>query len=304
MKQLDGKVAVVTGAASGIGRALALELARRGAHLAISDRDASGLAGTRAACEAAGAQVLVTALDVTDREAVFAYADEVEARFGTVNLVVNNAGVALAARAMDQTMDELDVVVGVDWWGVAHGTQAFLPKLVASGDGALVNISSIFGMIGVPGQSGYNAAKFAVRGYTEAIAQEAIMDRLPVTVHCVHPGGIKTNIARNAAVSEEYAGLTELFDTLARTSPEACANIILRGVTSGRKRILVGADAWALHLLQQTTGVRGMSLIRRGIVLLKERGERRDRSGGVPTAAPIETTPTIEPDAAREAAAR
>lgn len=263
MKDVTGRVAVVTGAGSGIGRALARELSRRGARLAISDVDTDGLATTRAACEAAGIDVHAATLDVTDRDAVFAYADEVESYFGQVHLVINNAGVALAATATDQTMADIDRVMDVDWWGVAHGTQAFLPKLVASGDGALVNVSSIFGMIGVPGQSVYNAAKFAVRGYTEAIAQEAAMDGLPITVHCVHPGGILTNIARNAQVRGDWVDLQPAFDRIAHTSPERCATVILDGVVRGRTRILVGLDAWALHLTQQLLGVRGLGLLRR-----------------------------------------
>lgn len=263
MKDVTGRVAVVTGAGSGIGRALARELSRRGARLAISDVDTDGLATTRAACDAAGIDVHAATLDVTDRDAVFAYADEVESYFGQVHLVINNAGVALAATATDQTMADIDRVMDVDWWGVAHGTQAFLPKLVASGDGALVNVSSIFGMIGVPGQSAYNAAKFAVRGYTEAIAQEAAMDGLPITVHCVHPGGILTNIARNAEVRGDWVDLQPAFDRIAHTSPERCATVILDGVVRGRERILVGLDAWALHLTQQLLGVRGLGLLRR-----------------------------------------
>lgn len=262
MKHFDGRVAVVTGAGSGIGRALATDLAGRGARLAISDVDTDGLAATREACEAAGADVHAATLDVTDREAVFAYADEVESYFGRVDLVVNNAGVALAALATEQTMEDLDRIIDVDWWGVAHGTQAFLPRLIASGDGALVNISSIFGMVAVPGQSAYNAAKFAVRGYTEAIAQEARMEGLPITVHCVHPGGILTNIARNAHVRGDWVDLQPAFDRIAHTTPEHCAKVILRGVVRGRARIFVGLDARALHVVQQTLGVAGLGLIR------------------------------------------
>lgn len=263
MKDLTDRTAVVTGAGSGIGRALALALAERGARLAISDVDTEGLTATRAACEAKCADVHAATLDVTDREGVFAYADEVEEYFGAVHLVVNNAGVALAAMATEQTMEDIDRVMDVDWWGVAHGTQAFLPKLVASGDGALVNISSVFGIVGIPGQSAYNAAKFAVRGYTEAIAQEAAMQALPISVHCVHPGGILTNIARNAATRGGFTGLEEAFDRIAHTTPEACAQVILAGVDRGRQRILVGADAWAIHLLQQALGVRANAVLRR-----------------------------------------
>lgn len=277
MKQFTDRVAVVTGAGSGIGRALALALAERGARLALSDVDTEGLATTRRMCEAVGADVHAATLDVTDRDAVFAHADEVEAYFGRVDLVVNNAGVALAALATDQTMADIDRVIDVDWWGVAHGTQAFLPKLVASGDGALVNISSIFGMVAVPGQSAYNAAKFAVRGYTEAIAQEARMEGLPVTVHCVHPGGILTNIARNAQVRGDWVDVQSAFDRIAHTSPERCAEVILRGVRRGRARILVGADARLLHGLQQVFGVAGLGLIRRVTSRLVARG-RADRA--------------------------
>lgn len=263
MQHFDGRVAVITGAGSGIGRALAVELARRGARLAISDVDADGLDATRITCTSIGADVHAVRLDVTDREAVFQHADDVARHFGRVDLVVNNAGVALAALATDQTMADIDRVLDVDWWGVAHGTQAFLPKLLASGDGALVNISSIFGMVAVPGQSAYNAAKFAVRGYTEAIAQEARMEGLPITVHCVHPGGIVTNIARSAHVRGDWGDLSAGFDRIARTTPERCAQVILRGVVRGRTRIFVGLDARVIHLVQQTLGVLGLGLIRR-----------------------------------------
>lgn len=287
MKHFDRRVAVITGAGSGIGRALALDLAGRGARLALSDVDTEGLASTRAACETAGADVHAATLDVTDRDAVFAYADEVETYFGRVDLVVNNAGVALAALATDQTMDDIDRIIDVDWWGVAHGTQAFLPKLIASGDGALVNISSIFGMVAVPGQSAYNAAKFAVRGYTEAIAQEARMEGLPITVHCVHPGGILTNIANNAHVRGDWIDLQPAFDRIAHTTPERCAEVILAGVLKGRARIFVGADARALHLVQQAFGVAGLGLIRRVTSRLVGRsdGHTAPDDDGAPTAA-------------------
>ena len=288
MKHFDRRVAVITGAGSGIGRALALDLAGRGARLALSDVNTDGLAATRAACEAAGADVHAATVDVADRAAVFAYADEVERYFGRVDLVVNNAGVALAALATDQTMADIDRIIDVDWWGVAHGTQAFLPKLLASGDGALVNISSIFGMVAVPGQSAYNAAKFAVRGYTEAIAQEARMQDLPITVHCVHPGGILTNIARNAQVRGDWIDLQPAFDRIAHTTPERCAEVILRGVVRGRSRIFVGADARLLHAIQQVFGVAGLGLVRRVTSRLVGGAEVRP----VASAAPPEVSAT------------
>lgn len=255
-KSFQGRVAVVTGAASGIGRALALELAREGARLALSDVDVPGLAQTAELARAHGAEVHEQRLDVAQREEVVAYAEAVQARFGAVHLVVNNAGIALTADVLDQDFKDVERVLDVDFWGVAHGTMAFLPHLIASGEGTLVNVSSLFGLIAMPGQSAYNAAKFAVRGFTEALRQEVLISGAPVTVTCVHPGGIRTNIVRNStAVGHDAAALSELFDArLARTTPERAATVILAGARRGRARVLIGADAKALDLLQRLTG--------------------------------------------------
>jgi NAD(P)-dependent dehydrogenase (short-subunit alcohol dehydrogenase family) len=257
VKSFRGRVAVVTGAASGIGRALALELAEEGARLAISDVDAAGLAQTAALARSAGAEVHEQLLDVAQREEVVAYADAVRDHFGAVHLVVNNAGIALTGDVRDMAFKDVERIMDVDFWGVAHGTMAFLPHLVASGEGTLVNISSLFGLIAMPGQSAYNAAKFAVRGFTEALRQELLISGEPVTVTCVHPGGIRTSIARNATAvgGHDAAALSELFDErLARTSPEKAARVILAAARRGKARVLVGADAKALDLLQRTTG--------------------------------------------------
>src|SRR5882757_4357607 len=202
MKNFTDRVAVITGAGSGIGRALALELAGRGARLALSDIDEVAVADTAAHCEKAGAQAKGYRLDVADRAAVTAHADAVAAEFGQVNLVVNNAGVAVMATVEEMSYADLDWIVGINFWGVVHGTKAFLPHLIASGDGHLVNVSSVFGFVGVPTQSAYNATKFAVRGFTEALRQEMLIEKKPVGVHCVHPGGIDTNIARAARTSD------------------------------------------------------------------------------------------------------
>ena len=172
MKHFTDRVAVITGAGSGIGRALALELADLGARLALSDIDEVAVADTAARCEKAGAQAKSYRLDVADRAAMTAHADAVAAEFGQVNLVVNNAGVALVATVEEMSYEDLEWIVGVNFWGVVHGTQAFLPHLIASGDGHLVNVSSVFGFVGVPTQAAYNATKFAVRGFTEALRQE------------------------------------------------------------------------------------------------------------------------------------
>ncbi len=257
MKSFRGKVAVVTGAASGIGRSLALALAQEGARLALCDVDTVGLAQTAEQARALGCEVHEQRLDVSQREEVLAYAEVVAAHFGAVHLVVNNAGIALTADVVDQSFKDIERIIDVDFWGVVHGTMAFLPHLVASGEGTLVNISSLFGLIAMPGQSAYNAAKFAVRGFTEALREEMLISGDPVTVTCVHPGGIRTNIVRNSTAvgGHDAQALSELFDSkLAHTTPEKAARVILTGARKGRARVLIGADAKALDLLQRLTG--------------------------------------------------
>jgi NAD(P)-dependent dehydrogenase (short-subunit alcohol dehydrogenase family) len=259
MTTISGKVAVVTGAGSGIGRALAYDLARRGAKLALSDVDTDGLAETirQVQVQVHSAAVHSQRLDVTDRAAVLAYADTVVAEYGAVNLVFNNAGIAFTGDVAEMTFEQIERVLAVDFWGVVHGTKAFLPYLISSGDGHVVNVSSLFGLLSVPGQSAYNAAKFAVRGFTEALRQEMLLSSAPVRVTCVHPGGIKTAIARNAGAVEgkDAAKLAEFFDArLAKTSPEAAARTILRAVTGNRPRAVVGLDAKALDLAVRVLG--------------------------------------------------
>ena len=188
MSSFEGKVAVITGAGSGIGRALALNLARKGAKLALSDIDAEGLAETVRQAERLGAAVKADRLNVAEREAVLAYAEDVVAHFGRVNQVYNNAGIAHNGSVEQTEFKDIERIMDVDFWGVVNGTKAFLPHVIASGDGHIVNISSLFGLIAVPGQSAYNAAKFAVRGFTEALRQEMLVSGHPVTVTCVHPG--------------------------------------------------------------------------------------------------------------------
>jgi NAD(P)-dependent dehydrogenase (short-subunit alcohol dehydrogenase family) len=257
MTDVKGKVAVITGAGSGIGRALAYDLARRGATLAISDVDATGLAETAKQVRVIGAPVHQARLDVTDRAAVLTYADEVAAEFGAVHLVINNAGIAFTGDIEKMTFEQIERVMDVDFWGVVNGTKAFLPHLIASGDGHVVNISSLFGLLSMPGQGAYNAAKFAVRGFTEALREEMLINGHPVRVTCVHPGGIKTAIARNAGAvdGEDPAALAAFFDArLAKTSPESAARSILRAVTGDRPRAVVGLDAKLLDLLVRLTG--------------------------------------------------
>ena len=192
MNRFEDKVAVITGAGSGIGRALAINLATKGAKLALSDIDADGLAETTRQAEALGAEVKSDRLNVAERETVLAYADAVVAHFGEVHQIYNNSGIAYNGDGEKSDFKDIERVIDVDFWGVVNGTKAFLPHLIASGDGHVINVSSLFGLIAVPGQSAYNAAKFAVRGFTEALRQEMLVAKHPVKVTCVHPGGIKT----------------------------------------------------------------------------------------------------------------
>ena len=257
MTNVSNKVVVVTGAGSGIGRALACELARQGARLALSDVDMGGLADTARQARALGATVHETKLDVTDRAAVLAYADEVRAEYGVVHVVINNAGIAFTGDIEKMRFEDIERVMDVDFWGVVNGTKAFLPHVIASGDGHIVNISSLFGLLSMPSQGAYNSAKFAVRGFTEALREELLIAGHPVQVSCVHPGGIKTAIARNAGVvdGEDQQQLAEFFDRrLAKTTPEAAARTILKGVAGNKARVLVGFDATLLDLLVRVTG--------------------------------------------------
>jgi NADP-dependent 3-hydroxy acid dehydrogenase YdfG len=257
MQGFAGKVAVVTGAGSGIGQALAIELGRSGASVAISDVDTEGLKVTEDRLSAIGARVKADRIDVTERERFLLYADEVKDHFGKVNQIYNNAGIAYTGDVDVTAFKDIERVMDVDYWGVVNGTKAFLPHLIASGDGHVVNISSVFGLFAVPGQAAYNSAKFAVRGFTEALRMEMILAKHPVRVTTVHPGGIKTAIARNATAAEgvDAASLAEWFDgKMARTSPERAAQIILEAVAKDRARVLVGTDAKVLDAFVRITG--------------------------------------------------
>jgi short-subunit dehydrogenase len=240
MKGFAGKVAVVTGAGSGIGQALAVELGRSGATLAISDIDTEGLARTEERLNTIGAPTKADRLDV-----------------GKVNQIYNNAGIAFTGDVEVSQFKDIERVMDVDFWGVVNGTKIFLPYLIASGDGHVINISSLFGIFSVPGQAAYNSAKFAVRGFTEALRQEMAFAGHPVKVTTVHPGGIKTAIARNATGVEgvDVAAQARFFDKrLATTSAQRAAQIILEAVHKNKARVLVGPDAKVLDLVVRLTG--------------------------------------------------
>lgn len=251
--RMDGKVVVVTGAGSGIGRELAREAARRGARLALSDIDADGLARTVELARGDGAtDVHSQRLDVTEQAMVAEYAGAVAEHFGVVHLVVNNAGIAFTGAVEQSGYKDIARVMDVDYWGVVHGTKEFLPHLIASGDGHLVNISSIFALLSVPTQNAYNAAKAAVQQFTESLRMEMMAAGHPVDVTCVHPGGIKTAVARSAGAAEglDSANFATIFDAkFARTEASTAARVILDGVERRRARVLVGVDAHLLDAL-------------------------------------------------------
>ncbi len=258
MKDFAGKVVAITGAGSGIGRALATNLATQGAHLALCDRDASGLADTVTQCEGHGVKVTSRVVDVADRAAVEAWAESVHADFDVVNVIINNAGVSLAANIESMSYEDFEWLININFWGVVYGTKAFLPYLIASGDGHVVNVSSVFGLISVPSHSAYNAAKFGVRGFTDSLRMEMAVAGHPVSSTTVHPGGIKTNIVRNGrmesglgAAGRDIAKAHSDFQRMARTTPEKAAQQILAAVRANRRRVLVGPDAWLIDFISR-----------------------------------------------------
>ncbi|MCK9876732.1 SDR family NAD(P)-dependent oxidoreductase [Frankia sp. Ag45/Mut15] len=254
MSTVRDKVVVITGAAGGIGRALALDVARRGGRLALSDVDERGLADTAALARAIGAEVHTSRVDVADRAAVRAHAADVHAHFGQVHQLYNNAGIAGGgATILDADWEIYDRVLAVNLWGVLHGTRAFLPHLVASGDGHVINISSLNGLLAQPELAPYCTSKFAVRGFTETLRLEMLQAGHPVRVTLVHPGGVRTNIAsaalaeargRGEPITDEYEARIRFYnDHLLRLSPRQAAQAIVRGVEADHPRVLIGLDA-------------------------------------------------------------
>jgi short-subunit dehydrogenase len=255
MSYFRNKHAVVTGAGSGMGRALAQQLNAAGCHLHLSDIDEAALAATAASLGNSAASCHVTTVDVADLEAVERWAASIDEHTPSIHLLVNNAGVALLASAADTRLDDFHWLININFWGVVHGCRTFLPALERSERAHLVNISSVFGMIGVPSQSAYNAAKFAVRGYSESLRQELDLAASPIKLCCVHPGGIDTNIVKSARNSDPNAtaeSQQEMFAPHVRTSAEDAAKQILRAAVKGQRRLLIGSDArfidWVVRL--------------------------------------------------------
>ena len=260
MKSFENKVAAITGAGSGIGRALAYGLARQGCQLALSDVNAEGLAETAARARQLGVQVSETLVNVADREAMHAWAEQVVAEHGRVNAIFNNAGVAQGGTVEGNDYTDYEWVMAINFWGVVNGTKAFLPPIKAAGSGHIINVSSVFGLFAQPGMSAYNASKFAVRGFTESLRQELDMADCGVSASCVHPGGIRTNIAKTARMNASLSKVTgqdadqarqQFNDQLLRTTPEQAAQVIINGVLANKRRILIGPDAYALDAMQR-----------------------------------------------------
>lgn len=267
MRDFRDKVAAISGAGSGIGRALALELARRGCHLSLCDIQEEALARTADEARALGVRVHSERVDVARREEVYRWAEATAGAHGKVNLIFNNAGVALVTTVEAAEYEALEWIMGINFWGVVYGTKAFLPHLKASGEGHIVNLSSVFGLFGVPGQCGYNAAKFGVRGFTECLRMELELMDCGVSATSVHPGGIRTNIARaarsdgsTASIGLDHDESGADFEKAARTTPEKAALIILRAVEKNKRRVLVGPDAHVLDFLVRLmpTGYQGI----------------------------------------------
>lgn len=257
MTALSGSAAAVTGAASGIGRALAQQLAARGCDLALADRDEAGLQTLAAEIgRDTGRRVSVHRLDVADAGQIQGFAEAAIAAHPALNILINNAGVALLGTFAEVEQAQMEWLININFWGVVHGTRAFLPHLEKQREAHIVNLSSIFGIVAPPGQTAYCAAKFAVRGFSESLRHELAVANSPVRVSVVHPGGVATNIARNARSgggvdNAQRSEMIDRFDVMAKKTPPAAAARIIEGIEKNQPRILVGSDARFLDLLQR-----------------------------------------------------
>ena len=256
MTAIKGAAVAVTGAASGIGRALAIELAARGADLALADRDEAGLASLAAEI-ADKVKVSTHRVDVGEPAQIAAFAHAAIASHPSLNIVVNNAGVALLGQFHEIDQAQMDWLFNINFWGVVHSTRAFLPHLAKRAEAHLVNVSSIFGIVAPPGQTAYAAAKFAVRGFSESLRHELQLAKSPVRLSVVHPGGILTNIVRNSRAGSgvtdnaRRAQSIERFDNIAKTTPKDAALTIIAGIEKNKPRILIGGDARMMDILQR-----------------------------------------------------
>jgi short-subunit dehydrogenase len=270
MTAISGSAVAVTGAASGIGRALALELAARGADLALADRDEAGLAAVAAEIGKTGARkVTVHRVDIGEASQIADFAQAATSAHPSLNILINNAGVSLLGQFHEVDQAQMEWLFNINFWGTVHATRAFLPQLARQREAHIVNVSSIFGIVAPPGQTAYCAAKFAVRGFSESLRHELAVAASPVRLSVVHPGGVATNIVRNsrtgAGVSDNArrAQAIEWFDTAARTTPAAAARTIIAGIENNRPRILIGRDARLMDLLQRLLPATYWSVLQR-----------------------------------------
>ncbi len=270
MTKISGAAAAITGAANGIGRALALELAARGCDLALADRDEAGLKGLATEIKATHSRnVSVHRIDVAEPAQIEAFAQAAMQSHPGLNIVINNAGVALFGQFHEISQQQIEWLMAINFWGVVHGTRAFMPHLERQREAHIVNLSSIFGIIAPPGNSAYTAAKFAVRGFSESLRHELEANNSPVRMSVVHPGGIATQIARNAVVGAHMtdnvrrAESIDRFEKLAKTPPAAAAQRIIRGIEKNEKRILIGNDARTMDIVQRLMPVRYWSFLAR-----------------------------------------
>jgi short-subunit dehydrogenase len=256
MRSFENKVAVITGAASGIGRALAIQLAAIGTNVAIADVNEEELKHTSEKITQQGGQVSWHIVDVSDRTAVYGFADTTISQYGAVHIVINNAGVALSNVTVEKlAYEDLEWILGINLWGVVYGTKAFLPHLLRQSQANLVNVSSTFGLTASAEAAAYSTSKFAVRGFTEALRQELQGTSVAVTV--VFPGGIRTNVARNARQArggeriDDPEGAVRQFEQRAQTTPAEAASQIIDGMKRKAPRVLIGRDARLLDMLSR-----------------------------------------------------
>ena len=258
MKNLKNKVAAITGAGSGMGQQLAVLLAKAGCHLSISDVNEKGLAETVELVKPYNVRVTSKKVNVAKLEEVRAWAADTVQNHGSVNMIFNNAGVALGSTVEGANYEDLEWIMGINYWGVVYGTKEFLPYIKKSGEGHIINTSSLFGLTAQPTQSAYNSSKFAVRGFTESLRQELDIENCGVSALCVHPGGIRTNIANDARMNDSLKSLgmnpeksAKAFNKLLRMPAEDASQQILDAVLKNKRRLLIGNDAKAIDLMQR-----------------------------------------------------
>jgi NAD(P)-dependent dehydrogenase (short-subunit alcohol dehydrogenase family) len=290
VRNLANKTLVITGASSGIGRALAIAGARHGANLALCDVDVPGLAATKADVERLGVRVFAAHVNVSDASAMRAFAADVVSHLGGADVVVNNAGVSLSELVGAMKIEDFEWLFSINFWGVVHGCEAFLPQLRQRPSAQIVNISSVFGLIGIPGQSAYCASKFAVRGYSESLRAELMGSKIGVTV--VHPGGVKTNIVRNGrhysdatGVRVDPAVLAREFENLVQVTPERAAAVILKAIRGRQRRVLIGVEAYFFDALQRLLPASAGQILGRLMTQLLKFS--RPHSGAVETTADV-----------------